>query len=221
VTAHPSPTLASACPNEIVARSDDSLRSGGTLDGDVDGDGRAEEVWIATDPEAASMPCSAFIVVRDEDGGVRSTALAFQEFSGPGLPKLHALLDVNVLPGYEIVVDVLAGASTQFIAVYAVTGNRILQVLPRGVREAERGLFGYGGSVGHIEAIDCVSGRVVVSTAVPSGEGVEYRVTRRRYRPEGLVLIPAGPPQKELIDLDELDRYPEFGSSPLGSCPQG
>lgn len=217
VTGHPSPTVASLCPNEIAARADESLRTGGVLEADVDGDGSTEEVWIAIDPEATSVPCRAFVVVRSSDGGLRSGALSFQEFSGPGLPKLHGLIEVTPVPGYEIVVDVTAGASTQFVALYAVSGELVVQIVPRGVKEAEGGLFGYGGSVGHLDAIDCLDGRIVVSTAVPSGEGVEYRVTRRDYEPQGLVLIPRGR-QNDLVDLDELERYPEFGSSPLGSC---
>ncbi len=186
----------------------------------MDGDGTNEEVWVAIDPDAASVPCSAFVVVRSQDGNFRSTALAFEEFSGPGFPRLHGLIDMNVLPGYEIVVDVAAGASTQFIAMYAVSGNLVVQILPTGSKQPTAGLFGYGGSVGHIDAIDCIEGHIVVSTAVPSGDGAEYLVKRKDFQPQGLVLVPGGKAQKDRVDLEELDTYPEFASSPLGSCPR-
>jgi hypothetical protein len=209
----------STCPNENRARTDQELRVGGSVTGDVDGDGTEEEVWVAVDPAASSMVCSAFVVVQAEDDSLRSAALGFQEFA-PGLPRLHGLVNVNVLPGSEIVVDITGGASTQFLAMYAVSGNTIVQMLPRGAGESERGLFGYGGSVGHLDAIDCVEGYIVVSSAVPAGEGVEYEVTRRDYQPQGLILVPGGKPQKDTVDIDELDKYPEFASGPLGSCPE-
>ena len=81
-------------------------------------------------------------------------------------------------------------------------------------------IFGTGGSVGHLDAVDCIEGQIVVSTAVPSGESVEYRVKRLGYALQGLVLARSGPPQRDRVDADELDGYPEFVNSPLGSCPQ-
>lgn len=219
VTTPPSPVLTSACPNEAEVRADQDLRAGGSVSGDVDGDGTEEEVWVAVDPEASSAPCSAFVVVLSEDGTVRSAALDFQEFA-PGLPRLQGLRNVNVLPGAEIVVDVTGGASSRFLAIYAIGGNRVVQMMPKGADGAEAGLFAYGGSVGHLEAIDCVEGYIVVSTAVPVGESTEYEVSRRDYQPEGLILIPGGKPQKEVVDIEDLDQFPEFRSGPLGSCPE-
>ncbi|MQB01631.1 MAG: hypothetical protein GEU78_15300 [Actinobacteria bacterium] len=219
VTAPPSPTLASACPNEIAVRSDESLRNGGSVKGDVDGDGTHEEVWAVVDDEGGPG-CVGFLVVRRADDSLLSTALPFETLFGTFDPRVHALVDLGPLAGYEISAFVGRGASTEFLALYAVSGDTVVQLKINRRPEPERSVFGTYGSVGHLSAIDCVEGHLVVSTAVPSGESVEYRVKRLGYELQGLVLARTGPPQRDRVDADELSGYPEFVSSPLGSCPQ-
>jgi hypothetical protein len=219
VTGDPSPTLAATCPNEIAARSDETLRNGGSVKGDVDGDGAAEEVWTVVDQDGP-QGCVGFLVVRRADDSLLSTPLPFETLFGTFDPRVHALVDLGPLAGYEISTIVGRGASTEFLALYAVSGQTVVQLKINRRPEPERSIFGTYGSVGHLSAIDCVEGNLVVSTALPSGEGVEYRVTRVGYQLQGLVLVRRGSPQRDRVDADELNGYPEFASSPLGSCPQ-
>ncbi len=135
-------------------------------------------------------------------------------------PSLHGLREIDGEPGLEIVVNEAAGASTQFVGVYRVGEEAIEQLrFPKGTA----GLFAFGGSVGHLEAVDC-SGRanVVVSSAVPApGEGALeenlYRVGRIFINYEG------SRPEvesKEIqrVPIEDLDRFPEYANSPFGSC---
>lgn len=193
-----------------------------TLSGDVDGDGVDDRVWLSSDPSAAEG-CKAFVTVETADriywasttSGVPSS---LQE------PTLNSLSDIDGEAGSEIVVNLEAGASTQFVGAFMLTraGLERITVDGRGPGpfggEIE-GLFAYGGSVGHLEAVDCVDEHVVLSAAIPSGAAGSYEVERRFFSPSltALVLDRGLTERHKVRDL-RVDDFPEFAGSPFLSC---
>jgi hypothetical protein len=210
-----------ACPNQNEVAADDGRQIGGELTGDVDGDDQADRVRLTLDAEA-EVGCQAFLAV---DLGASSVVAPIWE-TGPqgGLPqpRLHSLVQVDSEGGLEILVDEVAGASTQFVAVYIYDDGSIEKIEPRGVPD---GLFAYGGSVGHIEATGCASGGdIVVSQALP-GETRRslnrslYDVTRRYFTRVGEAYTRERVERQRDVPLKNLDRFDEFGSGPFGNCP--
>jgi hypothetical protein len=199
---------------EVVTRA--AFRKPGRLRGDVDGDGARDELFLAV-ARSGRRGCRAFLAA---DTGERTLAAPipddFVSFD-LGLPALRALAAINDVEGAEIVVDVGAGASTQFAAVFTVTDGNLLQVVPPRTGNAQ--LFAYGGSVGHVDAVDCdARGRIVISSAVPRRD--RYQVTRRFATAHGAVWR-TDPSATERIRVSppRLRDYHEFVRSPFGSCP--
>jgi hypothetical protein len=191
-------------------------RKQGALRGDVDGDGARDEVFVVV-AQRARRGCRAFVVA---DTGDRLLAAPiegdFVSFD-LGLPALKSLAAINLDAGSEIVVDVAAGASEQFASVFTVAEGVLVPVSISGA--INRVLVAYGGSVGHVAAIDCESeGRIVISSAVPSGD--RYRVMRRFASARGRVWR-ADPDATEraLVSFRGLRDYHEFVRPPFGSCP--
>jgi hypothetical protein len=192
------------------------FRKPGRLRGDVDGDGARDELFVSVAP-GARRGCRAFLAA---DTGERTLAAPIPDDFASfdlGLPALRALAAINDLVGAEIVVDVGAGASTQFAAVFTVVDGRLLQVVPRGAGNGQ--LFAYGGSVGHVAAVDCdAHGKVVISTAVPRGD--RYQVRRRFATASGTVWRADREATERIrASFAGLRNYHEFVRSPFGSCP--
>lgn len=222
--ATPSPTdsptqdAASRCPNEAEVTSDPSARIGGALQGDVDGDGSPDDVSLAFDDRGA-LGCQAFLVV--EDSG-ESAVLAIESFDrafGLPQPRLNRLAEVDRAPGSEVAVDLVAGASTQFVGLFTMTGGELARVEVPGDEFPADDLFPYGGSVGHVEASDCAGapGTIVISTATPKGD--DYQVTRRFFRFKGSTpRVEPSSTERDRVAFEELGRFPEYRSSPFGGC---
>jgi hypothetical protein len=222
--ASPSPTesptsdIVSECPDAADVTSDPSARIGGSLHGDVDGDGSPDEVSLAFD-EKAARGCQAFLIV---EGADETRVLAIEGFDpGFGLPqpRLNTLAEVDAAPGSEVVVDLVTGASTQFVGLFTATGEGLARVVVEGDDFPTDDLFPYGGSVGHLEASNCAgeAGTVVVSTATP--RGADYQVTRRFFSFEDSTpRIEPSSTERERIAFEELRRFPEYKSAPFGAC---
>jgi hypothetical protein len=214
----PSTAPSAACPNQERVISDASARIGGSLEGDLDGDGSAERVSLAFD-ERGPHGCQAFIAV---EGPEVAGVLAIERFD-PALglphPRLHGLAEVDTVPGSEVIVDLIAGASTQFVGLFTMPGGELARVAVEGDQFPADDLFPYGGSVGHVEASDCARdpGTVVVSIATP--RGVDYRVSRRFF-----TFVDSAPrmvhssTERERVAFEDLGRFPEYVSSPFGAC---
>jgi hypothetical protein len=209
---------AARCPDEEEVTSDPSARIGGRLDGDVDGNGSPDEVSLAFDDNAA-RGCQAFLIVEGPD---ETGVLAIESFDrayGLPQPRLNTLAEVDSVPGGEVVVDLVAGASTQFVGLFTMTGGGLARVVVAGDEFPADDLFPYGGSVGHLEASNCAgdAGTVVISTATPRGD--HYQVTRRFFSFEGSTprLEPTST-EREGVALEDLGQFPEYGSSPFGGC---
>lgn len=194
----------------------------GVLRGDVDGDRRTDRVSIALDPRAR-RGCRFVLAVRTARGVLRA------RISGPGPPEqpyadrgevpfLSRLAAIEPRPGAEIVVEVWKGASTGFVAVYAIGVRGLARMTGGG---AEPG-FAYAGSVAHRRGVDCVGARAT-GRIVVSGMGFEppdrVDVERRFLRAAGTRFEPVAT-ERHALTLDEWEskRFREFDTGPFGSC---
>lgn len=228
-TAAPSATVTPAtadCPNEAAVAEDPARQTGPSSRADVDGDGIQDTVRLASDPTGPEG-CTSFLVVDLGDVSIISAPVwEVGREGGLPQPRIHGFANIDGQPGDEILVDEAAGASTQFVGAFVHVDGDLERVTARGGVSPEAGpfqdLFAYGGSVGHIEAVDCSTEGVVVSTAVPSGEAagggsVAYEVERRFFAFDGAVLEEEQSETKT-VRIEELDRFPEYAAGPFGSC---
>jgi hypothetical protein len=218
-----SPTEASGseCSNEAGIAANALDRVSGPLIGDVDGDGVPERVFIALD-DAGPPGCQAFVVV----SGTATTSAPISDWdpaTGIASPTLNLLAQIDGRPGAEIVVDLAAGASTQFVGAFSVAGGTFERIETTDTRSnspaGSGGLFAFGGSVGHLEAVDCTTaGEVILSSASPKGN--RYQLERRFYSPEGAALsLQSAKTERRVVSATAINTFPEFGASPFGSCP--
>jgi hypothetical protein len=165
------------------------------LRGDVDGDGRADLVFLALDP-AGRGRCRFFLVVRSADGHLRYAApltpwgkdvRPTPATDRQALESLHlnGLARIGGDRGLEVLLDAHQGAATQFVDVFRVWRSEL-----RLVRAAGKA-FAYSGSLGHEAGVDCArtrgEGIVVASAAWLSGSPRTgfYAVERRFSRLHG------------------------------------
>lgn len=220
--ARPTPSEAPApeptCSNQEAVLSDASLRTGEDLSGDVDGDGAPDSVSIYFDP-TGEAGCQAFVVAELDEGGSIAGALdTWRSDYGLPRPTLNALHDLDGDEVPEIVVNTGVGASTQFVGIVTEDGGVLKQVTAdvRNPQSLADGMFGFGGSVGHLEAVDCADdGKIVSSFAVPAGD--VYEVTRTFFSWDGSKLVRAGK-RTERMPIDRIQELPEYALSPFGGC---
>jgi hypothetical protein len=202
------------CSNQEAAIADPELVRPDSLSGDVDGDARTDDVRLVVDP-GGRPGCQAFVGVATETGLL---AAPFEEddlLFDLGLPALERLVPVDNNAGDEILVRVRSGASTQFYGLFTATDGQLHRVLvKKGAGTTVVPDFASGGSVGHLDAVDCANDRVVVTSAVLGGD--RYKVERSFYLP-GPVLREENRERKR-VRAKELNRFPEFAGSPFGSC---
>jgi hypothetical protein len=129
-----------------------------------------------------------------------------------GLPAPNLIADIDGAPGKEIVVNVHAGASTQFASIFTLRGSRLIRVSI----ESADDLVPFGGSVAHLEGADCVpGGGFVIASASPRGRG--YVVTRTFFEARGTALVIDHAEERTVAPRD-LNSIPEFAGPPFGSC---
>ena len=213
----PSATPAEAgCANQEAVVADVSLRRGEAASGDVDGDGAEDSVSVHFDPQG-EPGCQAFVVAESAGATLAGPLETWREDFGLPMPTINSLAEVDDEPGAEVVVNMGIGASTQFVGLVTARDGALVQVVPEGLPDqAARGTFGFGGSVGHLEAVDCARpGGVIASFATPAG---------KRYRVERVYLVFEGTDlqfshqEVERVLPELIDRLPEYSSSPFGSC---
>ena len=225
VTHRPDPE--GRCDNESSVVDSTDVPSEGVLTGDVDADETDDTIYIATDDEAEAG-CRSFVVIA-ADGTIYSapldptgTADALDE------PRLRSVIQLDHEPGQEIVVHIGSGASTEFVGVMKVTAEGLEWITRLGrapgpfAQDLGHGnLFASGGSVGHLDAIDCLGPELIVmSAAIPIGDSAEtYEVERRFFRLNGTKLT-LQPDATEVHEVEGLtvERFREFAGSPFGSC---
>lgn len=214
----PGPVDASECPGEEAVVAAASNRGPGRLRGDVDGDGRSEIVWLAVD-DRAPTGCQVFLAV-GSGSGIRSTPVVQPELNlALSPPSLIGLAPVDSEPGLEVVVDLVAGASTRFAGLFGIRGGDLTRIEFDGPGTVARDLFAYGGSVTHLDGVDCARprGTLVVTSATPRAD--RYTVVRRYYRVTGGGSAPV-PRRTEhhVVEPEALNRYPELVSPPFAGC---
>jgi hypothetical protein len=227
VTASPTPSVvAPTCPEQQDSIEDPALQQPGRLTGDLEDDGAADEVYLVVDRDG-EPGCQAFLVA-ESDTGSRSVPIEVVDIPFDlGFPRLIAMPLIDDRPGAEVVVGVLAGASTQFAAVYTAVDGDLVQVRREGAERAEDSLLAFGGSVGHQDAFDCApevgQGVVVVSSAEPVGGGARFRYVRRFFvSPEpGVVAEDPSLREEGTVRFNRFDTLHEFPNAPFGSCSTG
>ena len=207
------------CENQERVASNPSARKPGMLAGDVIGDGSQDRIFIAEDPRGEG-PCRAFVVAETSRGELAAPIDAGDIPFELGMPALGGFAEVDSVAGFEIMVDIVVGASTQFAGLFTVRGDGLVRMHIEGSEPPAADLFPYGGSVGHVEASDCdpeASDRVVISAAIPAED--RYTLERKFYRVAGSDFVPE---ESELhtVRFRELNDFPEFLGSPFGSCGQ-
>ncbi|MDQ3645353.1 MAG: hypothetical protein M3345_00285 [Actinomycetota bacterium] len=209
------------CPNEGAVTSDDAARLTGELSADVDGDGNDDEIALFVDV-AGDPGCQAFLAVRSEDQKAATEIWMHGEGGGLPQPSLNGTAELNGLPGAEILVDEASGASTQLMGAFTLIEGDLQRIVTADEDEEPRGgqidgLFPYGGSVGHLQAVDCLSdGQLVMSLAVPQDD--RYKVTRRSFTVDGAELVPAAK-ETEVVAFEDIETsFPEYSGSPFGRC---
>jgi hypothetical protein len=206
---------AANCPEASKTIANEELVRPGSLQADVDGDGKTDEVRLVVDPEA-KPGCRAWVTVSTSAGWI---AAPIDEEDLPldlGLPALDRPVAFDTRAGAEVLVRLRAGASTEFFAVYTVVEGELRRVsIIHGNESAPAPLtLASGGSVGHFDAVDCSDDLIVMSRAVLKRN--RYRVTRSFFTP-GPVLLGEST-VRERVGGGALGRFPEFAATPLGSC---
>jgi hypothetical protein len=196
---------------------------GATVRGDVDGDGKADEVAV----EDRGPRSCRFRVRAATAGGVLTARLPLSicegkpaETYGTALPGIRGLAEIDTDPGLEIVVETHQGASTEFAALFTVRNGRISRVdLPRPFLDDE---LAFEGSVTHFEVVDCVRPGIVVVSGYGAELGPRVVYGRSFYRVEGtrFLFLRAGARGRLPAErVGELQRYPEFREpQPFPSC---
>lgn len=215
------------CPNQEEIEAEMAVTDA-TNAADVDGDGSEDPVAILTAPDGGDG-CRTFLVVELESGIASEPISVLGSEGGLGTPRVNSFVQIDGRGGVEIVIDEMAGASTQFVGAFTFVDGALERIEPaNSVADiwsgASEGVFPYGGSVTHVEAADCSGeGEIVVSIALIGESRAEtrkgiYEVTRRFFDVDGAELVEAGT-ETEKVEFDFGNSYPEFGSSPFRSCP--
>jgi hypothetical protein len=195
------------------------LEGAPTTPGDIDADGFEESIAIGRDP-GGPHGCQALLSVSGEGLG-SLLAMVEGEFNFDlGLPRILGTAEIDGAPPQEIIIDVAAGASTAFSAVFSVLDGELVRRVVEGDSPYSN-LFPYGGSVGHIEGVDCAdAGRIVIASALPKGDG--YVVQRRFFEDGGgaAFVLDEDATETSKVAVDDLARVSEFGGAPFANCPQ-
>lgn len=200
-------------------------RGEGSLWADLDQDGTDDEVYIAYD-KSGDAGCQSFLVV--DSGPVVYTAAVDPSGTPRALlmPHLNSLAQIDGKGGPEIVVDVEAGASTRFLGVFILSDSlERLSIKGRGpgpfsTELSRDDLFPFGGSVGHMEGVDCTDGKIHMVAAVPVGDSADvYRVENRFFDIKGTAaVLDRSLTTTEKRKVSEVADLPGMAASPFGSC---
>lgn len=228
----PTPAIAENddCSDQERVIGDERARPAPPVNGDVDGDGQNDLVYLAMD-EGAERGCRAFVVAELQRAGGAAVLVSepvWSEGSRGTLPQpsINKIVDIDRDGDAEVIVDELAGASTNFVGAFTFVDGELHRIAPRDPDEEIWSgvgdfLFAYLGSVGHLDAADCADEHdVVVSSALPTeGKRLRYEVERRFFDLEGAELLPRGVETITATADEVFDELPEFRAAPFGSCP--
>ena len=207
-----------SCPNEEDLGTDESARKG-ELRGDVTGDGEADDVFIAVD-EKAELGCRALLFVSSTDRISAASLDGGDTDLSLGLPAFEGIKQVDGVGGGDLVVNMVAGASTLFAGVFVFEDGGLEQIQIEGSQPPVENLFAHGGGVAQLSAADCGGdGAVLLSTAIT--EGRRYRVDRHTYEfDNGVLARDPARDETQMVKAQSISRsFPEFAGPPFSSCP--
>jgi Tol biopolymer transport system component len=214
------------CLTEDEAALEPSIHKPGSLRGDVDGDGIADEVSVAIDPQADEPTCRYFLVVQTGEA-TRATRIDLTGVEGTNdeFIALQLLAEINGQPGLEVFVDVWLGAAMEFGKIYTMSGSTLTAMKATGPDAPRDGIFPYAGSLSGVSALDCgeETGVIVVSTAYPAEDGKTWTVDRSSYEAIKDVLVEFIRSEQHEVSGEEIQsgglaRFPEFGEAPFDDC---
>ena len=207
-------TPESACPNQQDTVLNEDLRED-EQDADMDGDGEQESVSVAKD-QLGIAGCKGFLVVDYGDEVISIPVEDTLEIEF-GLPDIVGFGEIDPFPGVDAMVRVNQGASTSFLAVYSAGSGSLVKV-PFVDGPHPDGTFPYGGSVGHLDGVDCAGvGLVVSSSAVPEGDG--YKVSRSFYvQGDAAMEFDDSLNEETVVSVEDLESLPEFAGEPFDTC---
>jgi hypothetical protein len=175
---------------------------------DVDGDGAADAVFLATDGETGKLQ----LRVELSSVGARQVAV---ETSTVDLATVMGAVDVDGDGRAELFLRTTAGASTALGSVFRLAGDSLVRVAFEGVG-AE---FAVHGAVRHLDGLRCADGGIELSSAV-SEDGTSYDVTVLRYEPSGDTGVFALADQRsDTVAPDEVLSEVDCGSLPRDWYP--
>ena len=187
------------------------------LHGDVTGDGRPDTVALVA-VHGAPAKCALWLVVKSREH-IRPLALREQRENSFVRPALSGLGPIDRRAGLEIVAKLHEGASTEFAAVFSVAGDAIRQLVLDRLGYSE---FGFGGSVTHADAVDCVHG--APGEVVQHGAGSEdptgqrWVIEQRIYRVVGTQFVPLRTTTRRVRSPEAALRTLGRGPQPFPSC---
>ena len=112
-----------------------TAKSETTLEGDVDGDGAPDRVFVTSVPDAPAG-CSDFVVAHTGSGSIATAFQVGEDHGSPDIPRLLLLAEIDGRAGAEPVVLVARNpVNTRYAAVFT-------------LRDGQLARSGVGGSVG-------------------------------------------------------------------------
>lgn len=213
------------CDNQKAAIESGWLDQEGQVEADFDGDGQQDRAHLVLD-DSGERGCRAFLVART--ASVEGSEPIWKNGPQGGLeqPRINSVAQIDGRGGLEILVDEMAGASTQFVGAFTFMDGTLERIEPPESAGdiwsgSADGVFPYGGSVGHIEGADChPDGGIVISAALPAGPAANtYVVARRFFDIEGAEVTLRDTERAVATSKGVFEDYPEFRASPFGSCP--
>jgi hypothetical protein len=167
------------------------------------------------------VDCRAWLVVAGSFGRRVLPIAGTDDFASGalGLPALAGGARIDSRAGAEIVVDVTAGASTTFAAVFTLLPETLVKIDVRGRGAPAPDLFAHGGSVAHVHAVDCAGPAMVMSTEAQASAR-RYTVIRRFFSAEGPVwrALPGRTERGTAAPRRLASLWPEFGAFPFSGC---
>lgn len=212
------------CDNQKAAIESGWLDQEGEVEADFDGDGQQDVAHLVLD-DSGERGCRAFLVART--ASIEGSEPIWKNGAQGGLeqPRINSVAEIDGRAGLEILVDEMAGASTQFVGAFTFVDGRLERIEPPESADdiwsgSADGVFPYGGSVGHIEGADChPDGGIVISAALPAGPSANtYVVARRFFDIEDAEVSLRDTERAVATSKGVFEDYPEFRASPFGSC---
>jgi hypothetical protein len=200
--------------------------------GRIDGDALVDDVWVGA--RRVDGTCRYYVFARATTAGTSrvrvSTPDRFSRFSLRNFARPIAMVRVDSIPGREIAVKLLEGASVRPFGFFTMRIGSLRRMNIEATAPqplAADNMFAFGGGLSLMFGTDCAYNKsprtVVFSRAFPSNNGPRYVVERRWYQVRGYFFArTAHPTQRELVGITRLRRrFPEFRNDGLLPHCQG